>query len=65
MARYRVTIRFEDSGKRYEMLDVEAPSLREALRRAADEFPSEAEGTADLAEIRLQVEPEARPYTPG
>ncbi|HEX7117306.1 MAG TPA: hypothetical protein VF212_00865 [Longimicrobiales bacterium] len=65
MARYRVTIRYGDSGKRYEVIDVEAATLRDALRRAADEFPSDAEDTADLAEVRLQVEPEAREYTAG
>ena len=62
MARYRVTIRCGDSGKRYEMLDVEAATLREALVRAAEEFPPEAEATADLVEIRVQVDPEAREY---
>ncbi len=65
MARYRVTIRYGDSGKRYEMLDIEAASLREALRRAADEFPADADATADLAEVRMQPEPESREYAPS
>ncbi len=62
MARYRVTIRYGNSGKRYEVLDVEAATLREALLRAAEEFPPEAESTADLVEVRVQAEPEAREY---
>jgi len=62
MARYRVTIRYGDSGKRYEVMDVDAATLREALLRAAELFPPEAESTADLLEIRIQVEPEEREY---
>ena len=65
MATYRVTIRYGRSGKRYELLDIEAPELREALRRAAEQVPEEAAATADLVEVRLQSEPEAREYTPG
>lgn len=65
MATYRVTIRYGVSGKRYEILDIEAGDLREALRRAAEEMPEEAVETADLAEVRRQVEPELREYTPG
>lgn len=59
MARFRVTIRY-DGGRRYELLDVEAATLRDALRRAADAFPAAAGATADLAEVRLQTEPGAR-----
>lgn len=65
MAIYRVAIRYGDSGAHYEILEVEAETLREALRRAADELPEEAETTADLAEVRLQVDPDAREYTEG
>lgn len=57
-----MTIRYGNSGKRYEVLDVEAATLREALLRAAEEFPPEAESTADLVEVRVQAEPEAREY---
>ena len=65
MATYRVTIRYGGSGKRYELLDIEAPDLREALRRAAEQVPEEAASTADLVEVRLLAEPEGREYTPG
>jgi hypothetical protein len=60
LAGYRVTIRFGDPPVRYEMLDVDASSAREALQRAAERFPEAAEATADLIEIRLKVEREDR-----
>lgn len=60
MPEYRVTIRFGAPPSRYEMLDVEAESAREALRRAAEKFPAEAEATADLIEIRRTVTREGR-----
>jgi hypothetical protein len=46
-------------------MDVDAPDLREALVRAAEAFPAEAQATADLIEIRRQVGPEDRVYVPG
>lgn len=60
MPEYRITIRFGPPPSRYEMLDVEAESAREALRRAAEQFPAEAESTADLIEIRRTVAREGR-----
>lgn len=65
MANYRVTVRFVAGGTRYEVLEIEAADLGEALRRAADALPAEVAATADLAEIRLQAEAELREYTPG
>ncbi len=65
MNRYRVTIRFGSPRSQYRVLDVEAATLREALRRAAEDFPPEAEATADLVEIRRQVDPDSREYGPG
>ena len=65
MNQYRVTIRFGAPRPQYRVLDVEAATLREALRRAAGDFPPEAEATADLIEIRRQVHPDAREYGPG
>lgn len=60
MPEYRITIRFGTPPARYEMLDVEAASARDALRRAAELFPAEAEATADLIEIRRTVAREGR-----
>lgn len=65
MATYRVTIRYGVGSSQYEVLDVEAERLSDALRKAADTLPKEAETTADLAEIRLQTDPETREYTEG
>ncbi|MFO7261467.1 MAG: hypothetical protein DIU52_009950 [bacterium] len=65
MNQYRVTIRFGSRRSQYRVLDVEAATLREALRRVVEDFPAEAEATADLIEVRRQVDPEARAYTPG
>ena len=56
MALYRVTIRYGGGSSRYEVLDVEAGSLRAALREAAEILSEEAVATADLAEVRLQEE---------
>lgn len=64
MSLYRVTIRF-GVPHRYHVEDVRAASLEDALRRAADAFPSGIAETADLLEIRRQLEPEQREFTPG
>jgi hypothetical protein len=64
MPLYRVTIRFGAPKQHYHMEDIEANSLREALREAADRFPDAALQSADLAEVRRQVEPEERSYPP-
>lgn len=64
MPQYRVTIRFGAPKQQYHMEDLQANSLREALRQAAEQFPAAALDSADLAEIRRQVEPEARSFTP-
>lgn len=65
MNRYRVTIRYGSPRSQYHVMDVDAPDLREALVRAAEAFPAEAQATADLIEIRRQVGPEDRVYVPG
>lgn len=64
MPPYRVTIRFGSPRQQYHVEDITANSLREALRMAAERFPSAAEDTADLAEVRRQVEPDERAYGP-
>jgi predicted Zn-dependent peptidase len=64
MALYRVTIRFGAPKQQYHIEDVPANSLREAMRLAAERFPDAAFESADLAEIRRQVEPEERSFTP-
>jgi hypothetical protein len=61
---YRVTIRFGAPRQQYYMDDIAADSLRDALRLASEQFPENALHSADLAEIRRQVEPEQRSFTP-
>jgi hypothetical protein len=65
MYRYRVTIRHGQPRRQYAVLDIEAETLADALREAADSLAPEISATADLAEIRLQVEEEQREYTEG
>jgi hypothetical protein len=64
MPLYRVTIRFGAPKQQYHMEDIDANSLREALRLAAERFPDAALASADLAEVRRQVDPEERSFTP-
>ncbi len=65
MFQYRVTVRYGDPRQQYMVLDIEAASLADALRSVADALPAEVSVGADLAEIRLQVEPESREFTAG
>jgi hypothetical protein len=60
MPLYRVTIRFGTPKQQYEVMDLSANSLREALRLAAEQFPDAAGSSADLVEIRQQVDPDER-----
>ena len=64
MPLYRVTIRFGAPRQQYHVDDITADSLRDALRLAAERFPENAVHSADLAEIRRQVDPEQRSFTP-
>jgi hypothetical protein len=65
MPLYRVTIRFGAPKQQYDVQDITANSLREALRMAADLFPEAAVDSADLAEVRRQADPDGREYTAG
>jgi hypothetical protein len=65
MQQYRITIRYGHPRRQYHVLDLEAATLADALRDAAEALSSEISATADLAEVRLQVEAEAREYTEG
>jgi hypothetical protein len=64
MPLYRVTIRFGAPKQQYHVDDVTANSLREALRMAVELFPEAAADAADLVEIREQVDPDEREFTP-
>jgi hypothetical protein len=58
---YRITVR-HGRPQQYAMQDVEADSLAEALRFAAEEMTVARSADADLAEIRVQMDPAARTY---
>ncbi len=62
MPSYRITIRYGGPPSRYEVLDVDASDLREALQAAAGRLSDEVAGTADIAEVRAQAAPDDRAY---
>ena len=64
MTTYRMTLRHGSPGKRYHVVDLEAPDIRSALMQAVNAFPPDGEKTGDLIEIRVHVDPESRNYTP-
>ena len=50
---YRVTIRHYTRAQRYEVFEIDAANLRDALVKAAERFPKALTASADLVEIRL------------
>lgn len=62
MTHYQITVRFGPRVKRYHTLQVEAPDVRDALRRVADDLPDEIVPEVDLVELRIAVDPEERSY---
>jgi hypothetical protein len=64
MSRYRMTVRIGRPGRQYDMQDLSAHSLLDALRQALERFPQDGEG-GDLLEIRLHTDPDQRPYPPA
>jgi hypothetical protein len=64
MPSYRITIRYGGAQVRYEVLDVDAPDLRAALTDVAARLPDHVVATADLAEVRVQRDPDDRVYGP-
>jgi hypothetical protein len=63
--RYRVTVRFVDGRQRYHIEDIEADSMKDALRAIVDTVPRSVLDTADLVEVRPQVSDEERDYSAG
>jgi hypothetical protein len=64
MPLFRITIRFGSDRPRYEVLDIEADTLRDAVSKAGREaFSDEVAASADLIEIRRQIDPGSREYT--
>lgn len=54
---YRVTIRYYQEVQRYEVFELEATDLREALTSASERVPAEIVDSADLVEIRRSNPP--------
>ncbi len=65
MPTYRVTVRYGVGRYHYHVEDVEAPELASALARAAERMPPDVTVSAELAEVRRLVEPDAREMAPG
>ena len=59
---FRITVRYGGARQRYHTYDVEGDDAREALERAAREMPDEVAAEADLVELRVAVDPDAREY---
>jgi len=49
---YRVTVRYALRPPRYDVFELQASSLAEALRAAAARIPDEVQASADLVEVR-------------
>ncbi len=62
---FQVTVRHGARRQRYHTYAVEADDAREALALAAREMPSEIAAEADLVELRVAVDPDARRYAEG
>jgi hypothetical protein len=63
---YRVTVRYRAEGRHlYHVDDVEADSVADAMRAGAARMPPEVHASADLVEVRVQVDPDGRQFTPG
>lgn len=64
MPRFRVTVRY-GRPQQYAVEDIEAATLADALRDAAEQVAVAREPDADLAEIRVQADASSRSYTEG
>ena len=60
--KYQVTVRHGAERQRYHAYVVEADDAGAALRVAAEHMPAEISAEADLVELRIAVDPEARSY---
>jgi hypothetical protein len=49
---YRVTIRHQSQLQQYEVFEVEAANLRDALLEVTARFPEQLTETSDLVEVR-------------
>jgi hypothetical protein len=64
---YQITVRYGRRYQRYHTFTVAAADVASALRQAAEGVPAEVLPEADLVELRVAVDPDARAAatTPG
>lgn len=62
MKTFQITVRYGSAPLRYHTFTVEAAEATAALAAAAAEIPPEIGDTADLVELRIAVDPNARRY---
>lgn len=60
--RFQVTVRYGTRAQRYHTYALDAEDTRSALEVAASLMPPEIVGEADLVEVRVAVDPDARTY---
>ena len=59
---FQITVRYGGRYQRYHTITVEADDAREAMLAGADEIPEDIGSDADLVEIRVYVDADARTY---
>ena len=59
---FQITVRYGGRHQRYHTYTVEADDAREAMETGAEEIPEDIASQVDLIELRVAVEPDARPY---
>jgi len=59
---FQVTVRYGGRYQRYHTYQVSAADAREALEAAARAMPAEIAAEADLVEMRVAVDPDARKF---
>jgi hypothetical protein len=62
---FQITVRYGGRRQRYHTYSVEADDARRALEAAARDMPDAIAPEADLVELRIAVDPDAREYVPG
>lgn len=62
---FQVTVRYGGRRQRYHTYVVDGADAREALAIAARELPPGIAAEADLVELRIAVDPDARQYLGG
>lgn len=62
---FQITVRYGGRHQRYHTYAVEADDARLALEAAARDMPDAVAAEADLVELRIAVDPDAREYIPG